>query len=312
MKNLIYLFIMTLGIVSCSNDDNLSSSSNWNIINNITNKNLTDIEFYNNDFGLISGSLGTLLKTENGGESWSVMNVGLNHSFVKAFILNENEFFTSRVGIYKTNNNGNTFNELGDLSNYSGSIFAIHFFDSSNGLIYKDGLILKTTDGGQTWDVVYNNAGFANIMQFVSNNIGYISGGISYDGSSSGEIHKSIDGGNTWNTINIQTSEITSMYFLSEHKGYFSNFNNQFFKTQNGGSNWEIIGTSPIVFYDIVFLDDNIGYGVGYNSIYKTENGGKDWEIDYENNEMIFTSITKTPNNELFTVTNNGNILRKQ
>ncbi|WP_338356892.1 WD40/YVTN/BNR-like repeat-containing protein [Yeosuana marina] len=312
MKKLICLFILTLSIISCNNDDDLSSYSNWKILNDVAYKSLTDIEFYNNDFGVISGSLGTLLKTENGGKSWSELNVGSNHSFVNVFILNENEFFTSRVGLFKTNNNGNSFNELGDLSNYSGSIFAIHFFDSDNGLIYKEGLILKTIDGGEVWDVAYNNAGYANIMQFVSSNVGYISGGISYDGNSIGEVHQSLDGGNTWNQINIQTSEITSMCFLSEQVGYFSNFENQFLKTQNGGENWEIIGSSPITFYDIVFLDNNIGYGVGNNSIYKTENGGRNWLKDYENNDMIFTSITKTPNGNLFTVSNNGMILRKQ
>jgi len=312
MKHLVFLFILTFGIISCRKDKISPPSSNWIVINKVTDKNLNDIEFYNNNFGLISGSFGTLLKTQNGGDSWQELNVGTNHSFTKSFILNENEFYTSRKGLYKTSDNGNTFSEIGNLSNFSGSIFAIHFFNSSVGLIEKNGQILKTTDGGQNWHSVYNNAGFASNMQFVSDNVGYISGGISYDGISYAELHKSLDSGNTWNRINIQTSEITSMYFLNEQNGFFSNFNNQFLKTQNGGLNWEIIGNTPITFYDIIFLNNNIGYGVGYNSIYKTENGGKDWVIDYENDEMIFTSITKTPNDKLFTVTNNGNILYKE
>lgn len=311
MKNLIYLFVLTLVICSCSNDDNLSQSTNWNIINNVTYKGLSDIEFYNNDFGVISGDMGTLLKTENGGASWSELDVGTNHTFVKTFVLNENEFFTSRIGIFKTNDSGISFNELGGLSDYAGSIFAIHFFDSDNGLIYKNGSILKTIDGGQTWTVSYSNAGYASIMQFVSGNVGYIAGGISYDGRSIGELHKTMDGGNTWSPIDIQTSAIQSMYFLSEQIGYISNFDNEFFITRNGGSDWEIIGNSPIAFFNMVFLDDNTGYGIGGNAIYKTINGGKDWAVDYENNKMIFTSITKTPNGKLFIVTNEGNILRK-
>ena len=119
------------------------------------------------------------------------------------------------------------------LSNYSGSIYAIHFFDADNGVIYKNGVILKTMDGGKVWNVTYDNAGYAIKMQFVSNNVGFIYGRISYDGISQGELHKSSDKGNTWSQINIQTSEITSLYFLNDQIGYISNFENQFLKTQN-------------------------------------------------------------------------------
>ena len=316
MKKLIYLFIVTLGIISCNKDDDLSNSSNWEILNNDAYKSLTDIEFYNNKFGVISGSFGTLLKTENGGENWEELNVGLNHSFLRTFILNENEFFTSRLGIYKTNDKGKTFNELGDLSNYSGSIYAIHFFDSDNGVIYKNGVILKTTDGGKVWNVTYDNAEYANKMQFVSNKVGFIYGGISYNGVSytgisNGELHKSSDKGITWSKIDIQTSEITTLYFLNEQTGYFSNFENQFLKTQDGGLNWETLGNIPIPFNDIIFLENDLGYGVGNNFIYKTKDGGKTWTKDYENNTMLFTSIAKTPNGKLYCITNNGMILRK-
>ena len=313
IKKTTCLFLLILGIISCTNDDDLASPSAWKTQNDVSNKDLTDIEFYNNDFGVISGSYGTLLKTDNGGESWSELNVGPNDSFVKTFILNENEFFTSRLGLYKTNNNGNTFKEIGNFSDYDwGSIFAIHFFDSDNGLICKNGVIYKTIDGGQVWDVSYDNAGYAKILQFVSPHVGYISGGVVKDGYSEGEIHKSLDGGKSWSQINIQTSKITSMYFLTEQLGYFSNLENQFLKTQNGGETWEIIGNSPMVFHDILFLDNNVGYGVGSSSIYKTENGGKNWTEDYENSSMSFNSITKTLSGKLFVVGNDGIILRKQ
>ena len=312
MKKLIYLFIVTLVIISCDKEDDLSNTSKWEILKTDAYKSLTDIEFYNNNFGVISGSFGTLLKTKNGGENWEELNVGVNHSFLKTFILNENEFFTSRLGIYKTNDKGKSFIELGDLSNFSGSIYAIHFFDANNGIIYKNGTILKTTDGGKVWNVTYDKAGYAIKMQFVTNNVGFIYGGISYDGISQGELHKSSDKGNTWSQINIQTSEIISLYFLNEQIGYFSNFKNQFFKTLDGGLNWETIGNIPITFNDMIFLDNNLGYGIGNGFIYKTQDGGKIWIKDYENNTLLFTAIAKTPNGKLYCVTNNGMILRKQ
>lgn len=308
---LLFFSILLFSLVSCSNDNALHNSPSWEIINDKEYNGLTNIEFHNDDFGIISGSLGTLLKTENGGEDWQELNVGLDHSFVTTFILNENEFFTSRRGLYKTDDNGVSFTELSGLSNNGSTISAIHFFDSNNGIITQGGSILKTTDGGQAWDVKYRNIN-ANSMQFVSTDVGFIYGGFTSAGTTTGELYLSVDGGNTWNQGDVQTSEIMSLYFLNEKLGYFSNFENQFLRSRDGGLNWDIIGKSPITFRDIVFLTENVGYGVGYHSIYKTENGGETWVKDYENNTMIFSSIAKTPNGQLFTVTSNGTILRKK
>lgn len=316
MKKTILILVLSIGIMSCSKNDNndLDYISTWGKLNNIPFQGLEDVKFYNNNFGLICGIYGTLLKTENGGESWEEVIVGSNNSLVETFILNENEFFNSRLGLYKTNDNGNSFSELGDFSSQEATISSIHFFDSNLGLILKGGNVHKTTDGGQTWDITYNDGEYKNKMQFVSNNVGFISGGISYDYLSSGEFHKSIDGGNNWDQINITTSQITSMYFLNEQIGFISTFKDKFLKTQDGGLHWETIGDSPITFYDILFIDSNLGYGIGRNNIYKTEDGAITWINDYEDYEsenLVFTSITKTPNGKLFAVTNEGDILKK-
>ncbi len=301
-----------LFLAGCSNDSDIEYTKEWVEIKSPTSNILTDVEFLNDNFGVISGAFGTLLKTENGGQNWQTLNVGINHSFVKTFILNKNEFFTSRIGLYKTSNNGSSFNELGGLSDYAGTIFDIHFFNSNNGIVSKGGLILKTNNGGHQWNIVYNNAGFSKKMQFVSDNFGFISGGRTYDGNSTGEIHKTIDGGNHWTQINIQTSEITSMYFLDNQIGYISNYKHQISKTENGGEIWKIISKPPVIFYDMIFLDKKEGYAVAYNEIYKTINGGIDWISDYKNSSTIFSSISKTPNGIIFVVGNDGKILSKK
>lgn len=273
------------------------------------NINLTDVEFLNDEFGIISGEFGGLMKTVDGGVTWNNLDVGTNNSLLKTFILNENKFFTSRNGIYKTADSGDSFFELGNFSNNEGSISSIYFFDSDNGIINKGSFIYRTDDGGQTWTLVYEQAEFANKMQFVSDNIGFFFGGKTDDYGSIGELYKTVDGGNNWEKINISASEITSMYFLDENVGYASNFENQVLKTQDGGINWEIIANQNQPLYDLIFLDDNIGYGISSNAIYLTMNGGYTWVKDYENTLMTFTSITSTPSNEIFVVGNDGIII---
>ena len=314
MKTYKALLVFLILLVNCSTKDNVDITSDWTLINSpiLSGKSLTDVEFLNDNFGLISAERGILVKTIDGGLTWTNLNVGTNHSFLKTFILNENEFFTSRNKIYKTINKGESFNTLGGFSDNGGSISGIYFFDSNNGVINKGSNLYKTYDGGQTWNLVYNQAEFANKILFASSNVGFFYGGKTDDNDSVGELYKTVDAGNNWEKLNVSTSQITSMYFLNEHIGYASNYDNQVLKTKDGGINWEIIENQNQPFYDLIFLDNEIGYGISSNVIFITKDGGLSWTIDYETVSMTFTSITRTPNNKIVVVTNNGNIFIKE
>lgn len=311
---LLVLFIINY---SCSDNNDPIIPKGWEKISYSGNNNFTDIEFVNNNFGVICGSYGTLLKTENGGSNWQTINTGTSHSFFKVSVISENEFYISRAGLYKTINKGYSFTELGNFSNYIGTIFDLHFFDANNGLIYKNGLIIKTDDSGVYWDTVYHEAGYASLIQFPSNEIGYITGGASWDGMSYGEMHKTNDGGNTWinigNTPDIYNWEITAMLFFDEETGYFTNFNREFYKTNDGGLNWILVSDSlPRIFDEMVFLSNDEGYGLSSFSIFKTIDGGISWKDDYTDSSMVFSSLAKTFDNKLFVVGNDGVILRKK
>lgn len=324
MSHSIKLFIAILVTVSfaCSEDNNNNNTpdpipAGWERIDSPNGYNsLTDIEFLNKDFGVICGAEGTVLKTENGGLEWQAVNFGNNNYSYKIFILNENEFYLGRNGLYKTNNGGNSYEELGELSNIASTIFGINFFDSDNGLIYKSGRVFKTNDGGLNWEEVYEGQ-YCDKMQFSSNNVGYISGGASWDGISYGFLHKTIDGGNTWTDIGdtkeVYEWEIMSMNFITDDIGYITNFNKEFYNTRDGGVSWDLLSDSlPRVFKEIVFLSQDEGYGLSSRSIFKTIDGGISWKEDYTDSSMVFSSITKTPDEKLFVVGNGGVILRKE
>lgn len=318
MKSPILLCIFLMVAFSCSDcDDDPIRPVGWEKIISHTYNDLSCVEFYNNDFGVICGGRGILLKTENEGKDWIPLNVGVNASFMSAFVLNENEFYTARIGLYKTNNGGSSFAELGNLSSFGATIFCIHFFDSSNGLIYQSGRVSRTSDGGQNWEEVYQG-GFCNKMQFISDSVGYISGGATWDGMSYGLMHKTVDRGSSWTNLGttpeVYSYEIMAMYFISKDTGFIANYNREVYVTQDGGITWaKRCGDLPHLILDMVFLSKNEGYGAGYWGILKTIDGGITWTWDYKDESITLVSIAKTPDNKkIIAVGSNGVILRRE
>jgi photosystem II stability/assembly factor-like uncharacterized protein len=316
MKNFFLIPSLFL-LMSCSNDKDSSGNNKSFVKLNIqTTNDLTDIHFYDNNNGVVSGTYGYLAKTSNAGKTWTQLNTPVDHSFLSAFMLNPNTFFTARLGIYGSTNGGNTFSQLGNLEDYSDSIFAIHFFNAQKGIIVKGRLILATEDGGTNWTIVNDQSEVAlDNLQFVSSTVGYAAGGITYDGYSVGEIYKTTDGGLTWNRLNGDTvgSEITSMYFVDASVGFYFNFDNQLFKTTDGGLTWnEVIDDNNEYSTSMVFVDTNIGYSTTFDGrIIKTIDGGVHWTEMYNNTDVSLIKIIKTQNNTIFAVGNEGSILKK-
>ena len=316
MKVILYLIII-ISVFGCSKDD-MNELNLWNELNTPTLQTLVDIQFINENFGVACGELKTLMKTEDGGDNWTKLNVGVSASFNSVFILNNNYFYTSRVGLYQTLNSGNTFNEVGNLSNYFGTIFDIHFFNVQNGIIVKGGQILKTEDGGLNWVPVLQS--FSNKLVVTSNETLYLAGGSTYDYVHFGELYKSTDNGENWNELElpstVQNSEIMAINFIDNNNGFIANFNQEIFKTSDGGLNWILVsseGDFTNLITSILFLNENDGYVLSGNSIYRTNDGGLNWAKEYEHEDIdnYLISMTSTPNGKLYVVGKNGIILKR-
>lgn len=151
----------------------------------------------------------------------------------------------------------------------------------------SNGTILKTTDGGTTWQ--QKNSGTTQDLgkiHFPTSDIGYVIEGDK-------KLLKTNDGGETWLSIPISVENINLIYSLScinENLIFLScndaNSNSVLLKSSNGGSSWEkVVGNdSQIKFYDIQFLNGETGYASSSNvyhssenNILKTLDGGKNW-----------------------------------
>lgn len=120
-----------------------------------------------------------------------------------------------------------------------------------------DGRILRTINGGLTWDSLTSNIKYElESIVFVDNNTGFAAGGDT--------IIKTINGGNTWSidtTIDI-SNYIFGMYFNPKDSGYIVGTNGLIMKYSN--HRWNI--TNPSIgsdLYSVFFTNRDTGYCVG-------------------------------------------------
>lgn len=310
MKKYIIIFLI-FTISSCSKDNVENQIFEKISIN--TTESLTDISFINENQGIICGSIGFFAKTNNGGKSWTKLNVGVTQTFMSAFMQNEQNLYTARLGMFSSKNSGNTFSEIGNLS-IGSSIFAIKFYNLNQGLILRGGSILKSNDGGNNWTEKYNTNSYSSLnnLQITSPLISYASGGANFDNKNMGEIVKTVDSGQTWTKALNSNSKISSISFISDNIGFYINSNNELYKTINGANNWVKVSNLLYTPLNICFINESIGYFSTYEGqILMTKNGGLSWNIVYnKTNESIVKIISI--NNTIYAIGNNGLFLKKK
>ncbi len=145
--------------------------------------------------------------------------------------------------------------------------------------------VIKSTDGGSTWNVIYDEAGrWFKGAYFFDATTGFAVG-------SKGTISKTIDGGNNWTPVNspITNRDFNAIHFSNSTTGYivggsYVEFDTltsfrTILKTTDGGNTWNILTDEAGGWLTAIdFLDENTGYIVGdAASYYKTINGGNAW-----------------------------------
>lgn len=154
----------------------------------------------------------------------------------------------------------------------------------------NDSLLLKSTDGGLTWnEVAYsgisffpNGENFVN-LDFVTEDIGFAVVG------THGSVFKTSDGGSTWTQfINSMSNMcyVQGMYFFDENKGIVGGsgcFSGEYFDRYDNGTwtgssvFWSWDGNDRIT--NIDFYDANYGLATSLSGlVFKTMDGGVNWD----------------------------------
>jgi len=157
-------------------------------------------------------------------------------------------------------------------------VSAICFIDTltgfaGSGISANTKKIMKTTDGGETWNDLFITNNFITRIYFYNNNLGFAIG-------ESGTLYKTTDSGIDWTLIPVSETEIfKGIFLLNEQIGWTCIGADKILRTTDGGNSWESsFTTGAISNWDIEFINDNTGYAVGvYANMYKSSDGGITW-----------------------------------
>lgn len=246
--------------------------------------------FTNASTGYAVGNNGIIVKTINGGTTWTQQSGGTTNHLYSVFFVNANIGWIvgSNCTILKTTNGGSSWIQQ------SGGLFNDHFnsvfFTTENTgyIVTTKGSILKTTDGGSTWSNQRNQYNpFLFSVFFTDTNTGYAIGGSGTNGTTPSvmKILKTANGGTLWTEITngVTDGVLKSVYFATSTTGYAvgirNNGNSAILKTTDGGTTW-IASTIPTAQYlrSVYFIDANTGFCTGDGGvIFRTTNGGITW-----------------------------------
>jgi photosystem II stability/assembly factor-like uncharacterized protein len=250
----------------------------WNEIVTNFGGNIFDMSFPNALIGYAGGVSGKLIKTTNSGLNWFEINT--NHPQIYSvhftdastgFLLVQSVQNPAHSAILKSTNGGLNWQSqfvagvrLYNILNTEGS-FNVLFACGSNGLI------LKTTDYGDTWQGILPIYGgiFYAIHPFSGTFA--LAAGVN-------SIYRSSNSGANWSWLPLSPpTTFHDVQMVNQATGYTAGSSGHIFKTYNGGINWYQLDyeADSVVFSSIFFTSENTGYFARNDGrITKTTNGG--------------------------------------
>ena len=240
------------------------------------------IQFVNKDTGWAVGDLGTLIKSTDGGQSWTVSETNTTTPILKVRSYNGQVVIASGFGglILRSADGGETFTQV--ASGVTGDLWGLQMINDTLGIACGTAnSLIKTTDAGQTWQTVPTPGYTSDYwwIDFMNETYGFI--------AANGKVLRTIDGGLNWEILQAGDSYplfsidvIDSLHIAAAGYGG-TGYTAKNIYSSDSGNNWingGMLTTSEINCIKYISLDT--GYAVMSNiGLWKTTNRGQNWTI---------------------------------
>jgi len=248
----------------------------------------TDVDFAAGPSGFSAGGFNCGLVTADGGFTWSPVSVvpQQGQSLLWSGARSADELYAARLGLYRSLDRGQTWNELGALSEGIGSIFDVHFRDDGGLVLIKGGQIQVSHDDGATWTISY--PGEINInfdeLHFPAADIGYATGGITRSSGTIGTVLRSEDGGESWTLLEFTHGKITAADFTDADHALVATQYEGLFMSADGGATWNALAAAPPggLIVDLAHRDAQHWYAATFDGcVLESRDGGSTWQQEF-------------------------------
>ncbi len=304
MKKVILLVFILFSFNICY------SQSGWYQIPSGITYSLSDVYFINELTGWAVSDSGRVYMTTTGGLSWTMQQIGSPDLYTINFANSTTGYiggglclmqWTGISYLYKTTNQGLNWSFVysgygGDYIYWISSIAIINpetIFTASCGqysLGGSVGNVAKSTNGGLNFSTGFGVGQHKSVL-FINAQTGWTVANYGDDiGNKRSSILKTTNSGDNWTyqfRDTIKTINFYKIKFFDVNTGYALGNCNQpnrtlFFKSTNGGANWDTLIIPGSYSYSMFFTNASTGWICGYNysdstCIIKTTNGGLNW-----------------------------------
>ena len=237
------------------------------------------LKMLNLQTGFACDDAGTIHKTTDGGSSWTAVDT-LGFARVIDFTDTNTGWCAGKYGVlYHTDNSS-----LNWHPQYTGNVFRsvdLYFLNEQIGFAAGEKEIIKTADGGNTWQYFPVNPfpgewGRSRAICFINNQKGWIS----WEKIGAwGSLLYTEDGGQNFIVQLDSISRLLDIFFLNETCGWAVGSGNVLYYTTNGGQTWleNILPVFQGEFHSIIFVDSLNGWIGGYHALLHSVDGGQTW-----------------------------------
>ncbi len=154
-----------------------------------------------------------------------------------------------------------------------------------------EGYVVRTTDGGQSWQGATVSRPFLESIQFLTPRIGYTSGPAG--------VYRSDDGGVSWRDVtpyDPNNEKGWGCFFINQNEGLYlvggcATGIQAYYRTTDGGGSWTAsYTTEPLSgLSDAIIYRDGTGYAVSSGVIWRTTDYGRSWNLHSRTGTKVWT-----------------------
>lgn len=325
MKNLKLLFSKVLLVMLLPTA--LTGQVTWVPQVSGTSVKLHAVQFLDANNGYACGDNGTVIKTTDGGTTWTPANINTTIPVCDIYFVSTSEGWaavgdennsSSSGQIWHTTNGGTSWSQQTPSS--TEARFGVSFASSAVGwqVGSKNGPINidATTNGGAT---AWMNQSDSNIFGWLykidalSTSTAFSIGGAFFP-SVTGFIIKTTNGGSSWSQLNTGTIPfMNGIDMVNTSNGFVVGDAGFIMTTVNGGTNWttQTSGTTDTL-QDVSFVSTSVGLTCGFaGTIRRTINGGNNWTGETSGTTQNLNGIYALDTTTAWAVGDSGKVIKR-